>query len=277
MPELPPSSPPQPGPRHMDEHIRRVHTAAVLCSEWRAAFDHADTPEGLQSLTDIVWRALALKEDLVLWTEDTPPMCNYEEVLISTDEMPEWLRSLLSAPGAPQYAHAYSSLVAEMLWRFYWEARLILCQALLYTSKVLLEKQALVNPVLDCQQDIENCLLFSAQRLLESAISPMVNANRRTGNRLEVGMIQTLLGYLMLQPLPTVGHCLEQIDIVGVDLEVQKAWVTRMRLFLSHDIGVSKASANLGPDHLTKLPVQLWSLTRPEARMLGLTRQSESP
>jgi hypothetical protein len=236
----------------------------MLCSEWRAVFRGIDNPDGLERLASIAGRAVLLDEKLEQWAQTLPRPFGYTMKPLNVPETaPDWIRNLLISDGAPCFWHEPASPVSEMLWRFYWETRMIICQALLYTNSVLSSMDSPINPISGREDDVESCLLNSVDRLCESCVTPLIKTfEKANGGALKAEEIPSIRGYLMLQILPTIHLCLEQTMLRNeqVDLGGRRTWIKAMKDFVQFSLGFTKAAAEIDPTRLQNLPVQLWNL-----------------
>ncbi|KAH7313886.1 hypothetical protein B0I35DRAFT_410822 [Stachybotrys elegans] len=262
MMHLEQGQPPPPSPllKHIYTQTNLLHQAASICTEWRRAFVEVDMGSGPERLVAVAGRALSLDRMLDEWSRHLPSEFVYTMEPTSVSADPAWLQSLFEGPWAPQASHHYATGVAEMLWRFYWVARMILGQALLHTDVVLRGKGSALNPVAECRSQVEFGLLLAADRLCESCLGPLVAVSRKGPSSVSVQDVPSLHGYLMLQIVPTVELCLEQI-VVSDDLSGRKDWIRRMKVFLGQQIGFEKATADLDPARYRRLPIQMWSMT----------------
>lgn len=212
-------------------------------------------------LHSIATTGLALDKKLEEWSRNVPPTCAYSVVPLTKGSTPDWLWPLIGGPWAPQGSHDYATPVAKMLWRFYWETRLILAQALLFTNLVLKEKGAPSNPISVMEKEIEFNLLSCVDRLCESCLNPLSSPSETRPQPQRVEDIRSLQGYLLIQILPTVAFSLGQAAIVGINLRGRKEWVQSMQRFVRVDLGFAKGSQDTETmPSLLELPVQLWGL-----------------
>lgn len=250
------------GPKHVQTLMELVYRSALLCSEWKPAFEGVDTASGLLKLSSIALLGVSLDKNLDDWSRSLPQTCAYSVEPASTESDPEWLGLLLAGRGVPRHSHNYPSLETQMVWRFYWETRMILSQVLLYTNAVLEKELAPSNPVRNSSKEVEFSLLYFADRLCESCITPLAAARRKGTFDLNIEDVPCLQGYLLLHILPTVGLCLHQVVLDGVDLSSRREWVDRMSRFVKNHFGFAKTSAEVHPEQFAILPIQIWPLLK---------------
>ncbi|KAH7308411.1 hypothetical protein B0I35DRAFT_441871, partial [Stachybotrys elegans] len=245
--------------KHIYTQTSLVHQAALLCTEWRQAFEEVDmgsssgsgSGSGLEKLVAVAERALSLDRNLDEWSQHLPGDLLYTVEPTSVSASPAWLQALLQGPWAPQASHDYATGSAEIVWRFQWVARLILSQALLHTD---------AEPVAACRSQVEAGLLLAADRLCESCLSPFVAVSRDAPSKVSLEDVPSLYGYLMLQILPPAELCLKQV-VVSHDLSGRQNWTRRMKAFLGQQMGYAKATVNVDPARYSRLPIQMWGLT----------------
>lgn len=246
--------------KHIHTHQDLIYQTALLCADWKAAFENIGTISGLEELATIANRGMSLDDKLDEWSQNLPYVCTYSVEPLEEEAYPGWLQTLLRGSWCPQNSHAYVSPVTQMLWRFYWETRMILNQALLYTNSILDERLSPYNLISPHRKKIESCVLSTADRLCESCLSPLVLTNSTKSHNFKIEEITSLDGYLMLQILPTVRLCFQQVVISGVDLQGRKDWVDKMNQFLNLHLGLSKATAEVDATRFATLPIQIWSV-----------------
>jgi len=244
--------------KHVSSLTELVFDTATLCSVWRSAFYALETSSSLQQLSEIAKCGIILSGDFDRWAKKLPRAYAYDKNALSTHPQVELLRSLLDGDWVPQCVHQYPSLVSQMLWRFYWVTRLVLCQVLLYTHMVFEKVSTISSPLTTIQKDIQYCLLSLIDRLCESCLTPFAAPGQ---SRFESrDQISSLEGYLLLQILPTVGLCVDQVVISDVDLTTRKDWICRMRACLKSHFGFAKVATVIQPSRYAQLPIQLWGL-----------------
>ena len=205
--------------------------------------------------------AATLDKSLEDWSQTVPLSCSYSMERIEKDYRPKWMWALLDGAGSPQYSHIYPSRLTELMWRLSWTTRLILNQALLHTLDVLqgMSSTATLSDMIH-PEVIQINLLLMIDRLCESCLAPFTNASQNNPPPSAIGDIHSLRGYALLQPLPIIDLCLDQVQIIGVDFSVKKEWIGKMLGFLWMQIGLAKAKAVIEPHRIESLPVQLWGL-----------------
>ncbi|KAL2214018.1 hypothetical protein CC79DRAFT_1327888 [Sarocladium strictum] len=250
--------------RHVHAHSSLLHQAALLNTRWRTALDNVNTPNGLDALAGIASEAMALDEKLKRWAADLPGPFGYVSKPIElADTTPAWVRELVTAPGAPRASHVPVSPVGEMLWRFYWETRMILYQALLHTDNVLDGRGHSSVLSRAGKAQIESSLMDIIDRLCESCITPLIKSLEEADSDkdFKIEDFRSIRAYLMLQILPTTHICLSQITLHSVqsDTASRRSWLQTMKDFVQFKLGFSKAAAEVDMASLI-LPIQLWSL-----------------
>ncbi|KAH8172514.1 hypothetical protein LIA77_06769 [Sarocladium implicatum] len=247
---------------HLEKHRSLIYQAVLYCSEWNAALGSMRDPSSLERLTAIAAKALVLDDEIQSSAANLPQPFGYTvKPITAAENVPKWVHNILACSGAPDSSHDYSSPVSEMLWRFYWVTRLILCQALLYTDRVLHAKGAPFNPIAKRREAVESALAHVIQRSCESCVTPIVQAvEQKDTGAVEVQDIASIRGYLMLQVLPTVSLCIDQTaqDYAHLDLESRRPWLKAMKDLLQVGLGFSKAAAEINTLLLNDLPIQLW-------------------
>lgn len=248
----------------MHAHSSLLYQAALLNVRWRTALDNVDTPNGLDALASIASEALALDEKLKQWAAGLPTPFGYVSKPIElTDTAPAWVRELVTAPGAPRASHVPVTPVGEMLWRFYWEARMILYQALLHTDNVLDSRNHSSVLSRAGKAQIESSLLDIIDRLCESCITPLIKGLKEADSDkdFKIEDLRSIQAYLMLQILPTTHICLSQITLhsVQADTASRRSWLQTMKNLVQFKLGFSKAAAEVDMARLS-IPIQLWSL-----------------
>jgi hypothetical protein len=138
--------------------------------------------------------------------------------------------------------------------------RAILNQALLFTNSIFEQAEVTTNPVILHKSEIESNILSFMDLLCESCLSTFTNIVKNDPQSYKVEAVPSLLGYLTLQVLPTVGLCLEQVNLTGIDLSGRKEWVAKIRDFLRVNLGIAKGAAALPPSSHGDILVQIWGL-----------------
>ncbi|WZH50069.1 Zn2-C6 fungal-type domain-containing protein [Fusarium acuminatum] len=241
-------------------HTELIYQSACLCKEWRTALLNFEADQDITPLFDIISQALALDKHLEGWAKDILPSLHYTVEPVSTDSQLEWLQPLLDGPWKPLHSHTYPSLMNQVLWRFYWMVRAILNQALLFTNSIFEQAKVTTNPVILHKSEIESSILSFMDLLCESCLSTFTNIVKDDPQSYKVEAVPSLLGYLTLQVLPTVGLCLEQVNLTGIDLSGRKEWVAKIRDFLRVNLGIAKGAAAIPPSSHGDIPVQIWGL-----------------
>jgi len=243
---------------HVSSLSELVFDAATLFSVWRSAFRAVETSSGLQQLSEIANCGISLSGDFDRWSKKLPRAYAYDKKSLSTIPQLQWLGALLDGDWVPECVHQYPSPVSQMLWRFYWVTRLVLCQVLLYTHMTLEKAPTISNPMTTIQKDIQCCLLSLIDRLCESCLTPFAAPNQSSLKSRD--QIRSLQGYLLLQILPTVGLCVDQVVISDANLTARKDWICKMRECLKSHFGFAKAATFIQPSRYAQLPIQLWGL-----------------
>lgn len=194
------------------------------------------------------------------WAGSLPPSLHYSTEFVSADSQPLWLLPLLDGPWRPRRSHEYPSLMIQVLWRFCWMVRTILNQALLFTNGIFERNKITPNPISIPQAEIESNIMSFTDLLCESCLSTFVNIGKKDPGRCTSEDIPSLLGYITLQVLPTLGLCFEQVYITGIDLSGRRHWVAMMRHFLRVNLGIAKGAAAIPPSPNSSIPIQIWGL-----------------
>ncbi|SCO42971.1 uncharacterized protein FFMR_07131 [Fusarium fujikuroi] len=241
-------------------HTHLIYQSACLCMEWRTALLSYKADQDITQLSPIASQALSLDKQLEEWAKTLPPSANYAIGSVLIDTQLEWLRPLLNAPWRPVNLHTYSSLSSQILWRFYWMVRTILNQALLFTNGILEQSKVTPNPILS-QAETESKLISFTDSLCESCLSTFVNIVKQDPQYYRAEAIPSVLGYVTLQVLPTLGLCLEQVNITGIDLSSRREWVARMGHFLRAHLGIAKGVTAIPPSLNSSIPIQIWEFS----------------
>ncbi|KAH6951998.1 hypothetical protein DER45DRAFT_577430 [Fusarium avenaceum] len=241
-------------------HTELIFQSACLCKEWRTALLSFEVDQDATPLFTVISQALALDKQLENWAEDLLPSLHYTVESLSADSQLEWLQPLLDGPWKPLHSHTYPSLMNQVLWRFYWMARSILNQALLFTNSVFEQAKITTNPLVLHKSEIESNILSFMDLLCESCLSTFTNIVKKDPQNYKAEGVPSLLGYLTLQVLPTLGLCLEQVKLTGIDLSGRREWVARIRDFLRENLGIAKGAAAIPPSSNSGIPVQVWGL-----------------
>ncbi|RBR10224.1 uncharacterized protein FIESC28_09610 [Fusarium coffeatum] len=241
-------------------HTEHMYQAACLFAEWRTILLERDSDDGFQHLSNIVNRALALDKRYEEWARSLPSTSAYTTQPLSTESQPEWLQPLLDGLWKPLNSHTYPSIMIQVLWRFYWLVRAILNQALLFTNNIFEERQANVNPIFPHRANIETNILSFIDLSCESCLSTLVNITKRIPEHVGAEAVPSLWGYLILQVLPTIGLCLEQVVLPDIDLSGRREWAAKLRHFLRVNFGIAKGATAIPPSHVGKVPIQTWGL-----------------
>jgi hypothetical protein len=228
--------------------------------EWRTALLTYKKDQDVTQLSAIISQALALDKQLEDWAKSVPSSAKYAVELMLTDTQLEWLKPLLNTRWRPLNLHSYSSLSNQILWRFYWVARAILNQALLFTNSLFEHRKVTPSPIL-CPADTESKLISFTDSLCESCLSTFISIVKQDPQYYSAEAIPNVLGYITLQVLPTIGLCLEQVDIIGIDLSTRREWVARMRNFLRVNLGIAKGATAIPPFLNSNIPIQIWGLS----------------
>ncbi|RFN53397.1 fungal zn2-cys6 binuclear cluster domain-containing protein [Fusarium flagelliforme] len=242
------------------EHTEHMYQAACLFAEWRTALLNNESDDDLKHLFNIANRALALDKRYEEWAHRLPPSSVYTPKSLSIESQPEWLQPLLNGPWKPLNTHTYPSLMIQVLWRFYWMVRAILNQALLFTNGIFGQRQAKANPIFPHRANIESNILSFTDLLCESCLSTLVNVTKRVPDHMGAEAVPSLWGYLILQVLPTIGLCLEQVVLPDIDLSGRREWAAKLRHFLRVNLGIAKGATAIPPSHVGKIPIQTWGL-----------------
>lgn len=237
-----------------------MYQAACLFAEWRTLLLERDSDDGFQQLSNIAKRALALDKRYEEWAHSLPSTSTYTTRSLSAESQPEWLQPLLNGPWKPLNSHTYPSLMIQVLWRFYWMVRAILNQALLFTNSIFEERQAKANPIFPRRANIETNILYFTDLLCESCLSTLVNVTKRVPEHVGAEAVPSLWGYLILQVLPTIGLCLEQVVLPDIDLSGRREWAAKLRHFLRVNFGIAKGATAIPPSHVGKVPIQTWGI-----------------
>ncbi|PTD08934.1 hypothetical protein FCULG_00011155 [Fusarium culmorum] len=227
-------------------HIELIYEAACQFAEWRTALLDYESDEGLERLSNVAKKASMLDRRFEEWAESAPESLRYETDPLPLEPHPEWVQPLINSPWRPLSYHTYSTLMVQIIWRFYWMARVIINQALLFTYDILREQKGNVDPSIPAEPTLKT-------RFYHSPIcygDPQMEAEK----------VPTLLGYLILQVLPALGLFYEQIVFTGVDTFGRREWVAKMRHFLRVNFGIAKGITAIPPSHVGKIPIQTWGL-----------------
>ena len=237
-----------------------MYQAACLFAEWRTLLLERDSDDGFQQLSNIAKRALALDKRYGEWAHSLPSTSTCTTRSLSAESQPEWLQPLLNGPWKPLNSHTYPSLMIQILWRFYWMVRAILNQALLFTNSIFEERQANANPIFPRRANIETNILHFTDLLCESCLSTLVNVTKRVPEHVGAEAVPSLWGYLILQVLPTIGLCIEQVVLPDIDLSGRREWAAKLRHFLRVNFGIAKGATAIPPSHVGKVPIQTWGI-----------------
>ncbi|KAL6918517.1 hypothetical protein FSST1_010012 [Fusarium sambucinum] len=239
-------------------HTELIYQAACLCTEWRTALLNSKTDEGLETLRSVFNRALILDDQLQNWTHNLPAWSKYTTESISTDIQPEWILPLLNGPWNPLNTHIYPSLMVQTLWRFYWMTRIIISQALLFTSDII--ELSATKPLNFRRSDVESRLMAFIDQLCESCLAAFMPVTRKDPHSSKVEGVPILLACLILHVLPAIGLCLEQIDVTDYDIAGRRDWVSKMRHFLRVNFGIAKGATAIPLTQVGAIPIQMWGL-----------------
>lgn len=240
-------------------HIELIYEAACQFAEWRTALLDYDSDEGLERLSNVGKKASILDRRFEEWDESAPESLRYKTDPLPLEPHPEWVQPLINSPWRPLNYHTYSTLMVQIIWRFYWMARGIINQALLFTYDILRERKGNTDPSIPRRTDIEDQILSFTDLLCESCVSTFVTISKGDP-QMEAEKVPTLLGYLILQVLPALGLFYEQIVFTGVDSFGRREWVAKMRHFLRVHFGIAKGITAIPPSHVGKIPIQTWGL-----------------
>ncbi|RKK87962.1 hypothetical protein BFJ68_g16986 [Fusarium oxysporum] len=245
---------------HIDDHMELIYKAACLCAEWRTALFLPQSEHGWKQLSIIAGKAMSLDKQLEEWSWSLPSSLRCTVEAISINSQPEWFKPLLIGTWTPLNTHNNPSLTVKIIWRFYWQVRLILNQALLFTNSILERSETIINPISSHQKNIESRIVSFVDRLCESCLSTFVVDTTKHSRHYRTEDIPGILGYLLMQGLPTIGLCLEQVVLVDFDLSSRKDWLAKMKRFLRNTLGVGKGAAAKEPSQYGKIPIQIWGL-----------------
>jgi hypothetical protein len=240
--------------------MKLIYKAACLCAEWRTALFIPQSEHGWKQLSIIAGKAMSLDKQLEEWSWSLPSSLRCTVEAISINSQPEWLKPLLIGTWTPLNTHNNPSLTVKIIWRFYWQVRLILNQALLFTNSILERSETIINPISSHQKNIESRIVSFVDRLCESCLSTFVVDTTKHSRHYRTEDIPGILGYLLMQGLPTIGLCLEQVVLVDFDLSSRKDWLAKMKRFLRNTLGVGKGAAAKEPSQYGKIPIQIWGL-----------------
>ncbi|CAJ0552329.1 Ff.00g063080.m01.CDS01 [Fusarium sp. VM40] len=245
---------------HISEHMELIYRAACLCAEWRSALFLPQSHHGWKQLSIIAGKAMSLDKQLEEWSWSLPSQLGCTAEAISVHSQPEWLQPLLTGAWTPLNTHIHPSLTVKILWRYYWQVRLILNQALLFTHSILERGDTTINPISSDLKNIKTRIVSFIDRLCESCLSTFIvdPATETRDHRTED--IPGIIGYLLMQGLPTIGLSLEQVVLVDFDLSSRKEWLAKMKKFLRDTLGVGKGAAAKEPSQYGKIPIQIWGL-----------------
>ncbi|KAF4441834.1 hypothetical protein F53441_11919 [Fusarium austroafricanum] len=247
---------------HFYTHIELMYQSTCLCAEWRTALLADEGDENFERLAEIATRALLLDKKLAEWTQSVPPSVRYTVESISIESQPGWSLPLLTGTWTPSNSHVYPSLMIKILWRFCWMIRVILNQVLLFTHDILEKRDATTNPLTSHKAEIETNISSNIDLICESCVSTFVNIGKKDPENSRAQDVPSLLGYLTLHVLPTMGLCLEQVKLrlSNCDLSGRRDWVARMRHFLRVNFGIAKGATAIPPSSIGKLPILIWGL-----------------
>jgi hypothetical protein len=138
--------------------------------------------------------------------------------------------------------------------------RTILNQALLFTNSIFEQTKITTNPITVHKSEIESKIISFTDLLCESCLSTFLNIIKKDPEHFKAEAVPSLLGYITLQVLPTLGLCFEQVNLTGIDLSGRRQWVASMREFLRVNLGIAKGAAAIPPSSDSKIPVQIWGL-----------------
>jgi hypothetical protein len=241
-------------------HTELIYQSACLCVEWRTALLTFEADQDITQLFPIVSQAVTLDKKLEGWAKSLLTSLHYTAESISTDSQLDWLQPLLNGPWKPLRSHTYQSLMNKVLWRFYWMVRTILNQALLFTNSIFEQTRVTSNPITLCKSEIESNIILFTDLLCESCLSTFLNIVKKDQQHYKAESVPSLLGYMTLQVLPTLGLCLEQVNLTGIDLSGRRQWVARMRDFLRVNLGITNGAAAIPPSSNSNIPIQIWGL-----------------
>ncbi|KAG8353808.1 hypothetical protein FVEN_g8152 [Fusarium venenatum] len=239
-------------------HTELIYQSACLCTEWKKALLTSKTNEGLETLCIVFNKALILDEQLENWTHNLPAWAKYTAESISIDSQPEWLLPLLNGPWNPPNTHIYPSLMVQTLWRFYWMTRIIISQALLFTSDII--ERSAIKALNFRRSDVESRLITFIDQLCESCLAAFMPVTRKDPQSSRVEGVPILLACLILHVLPAIGLCLEQIGVTDFDIVGRRDWVAKMRHFLRVNFGIAKGATAIPLTEAGAIPIQMWGL-----------------
>jgi hypothetical protein len=245
---------------HISEHMELIYKAACLCAEWRSALFLPQSHHGWKQLSIIAGKAMSLDKQLEEWSWSLPAQLGCTAEAISVHFQPEWLKPLLTGTWTPSNTHKHPSLTVKILWRYYWQVRLILNQALLFTHSILEKSDTIINPISSDQKNIKTRIVSFIDRLCESCLSTFIVDPTTETRHHRTEDIPGILGYLLMQGLPTIGLSLEQVVLGDFDLSSRKEWLAKMKQFLRNTIGVGKGATAKEPSQYGKIPIQIWGL-----------------
>lgn len=213
------------------------------------------------TLWDLVKRAMERDQMLEAWSRIVQAEIAYTTRPVQREFVPGWMQNVVEGAWFPRSSHTYVTYESVMMWRFYWNTRLVLNQAILHTIAIAQKTSSIPIPGFINHTQVEHNLLLLVDNLCESSLSPFLQESIARPPLASVEQICSIRGYLLLQILPVVHLCLSQVEIAGMDFTGRIDWLTRMMWFIRSKMGFTKATATIESGIPANAVIQLWGLS----------------
>jgi hypothetical protein len=219
-----------------------TYRTAELCANWRE--DHAmyidNEGQLVAKAASFVTKSLEFDEEMVTWMKASPEAQNVLVLENCDSNVPTWLRSLYSSPGAPAALQKYADIHVSHRWQYWRATRLTLLSAALTATETLLSSSESVslqehNELL--KSTLELRMLDLIDDICEGAFTAFTISVPGKPEPQRIADVPGIRGYQLVWPLFRAGLCLKRPSLRQLDSNGRLKWICSTMSSIKNDLG----------------------------------------
>jgi hypothetical protein len=229
-----------------------MYESASVCAEWKTRLQQyrSGLPIDLNEIQRFINKAEEIDQGLEKWTETLPIEFYYEKYPTTLTSCSSWLNPLLTAKGAPEVGHRYSSFGIAARWTIWRTTRLILSGNMLEMCRTMCDAPPLgfdagVPINMHRRRKLISRMLVLGGEICEAAISHFTSsipAHPEPETSLDVAGMR---GFSLLWPLFITGMFYKWSSLQELDVNHRGDWIRRVLLFIQEELSIKKVEAFL--------------------------------
>lgn len=237
---------------HAYELYGWMYETAYVCADWKHKLRayRKGLPIDINEVQSFITRAEKIDAGLEKWSESAPVELHYEKYPTTLTSCSNWLNPLMTAEGAPEVGHRYSSFAIAARWTFWRTTRLILNGNALEMCRTMTEAPPLgfdagVPINMHRRRQLISRMLVLASEICEAAISHFTTSIPAHPDAETSIDVPGMRGFALLWPLFIAGMFYKWSRIQELDVNHRGNWIRRALQFIQEELSIKKAEAFL--------------------------------